>query len=33
MGDSGETEEDKAIAQAVATEHMGKIVQKLKVRR
>ena len=32
MGDISETEEDKAIAQAVATEHMGKIVEKLKGR-
>jgi len=30
MGDKTETEEDKAIAQVVATEHMGKIVEKLK---
>lgn len=30
MGDKTETEEDKAIAQAVATEHMNKIVEKLK---
>jgi len=30
MGDKTETEEDKAIAQAVATEHMSKIVEKLK---
>ena len=30
MGDKIETEEDKAIAQAVATEHMGKIVDILK---
>jgi SNF2 family DNA or RNA helicase len=30
MGDKTETEEDKAIAQAVATEHMSKVVQKLK---
>lgn len=30
MGDQAETEEDKAIAQAVAKEHMSKIVDKLK---
>lgn len=30
MGDKAQTEEDKAIAQVVATEHMSKIVQKLK---
>lgn len=30
MGAQGETEDDKAIAQAVATAHMEKIVQKLK---
>lgn len=30
MGDKAETEEDKAIAQAVATEHMSKIIEKLK---
>lgn len=30
MGDTPETEEDKALAQVVATEHMNKIVQKLK---
>ncbi|WP_176772673.1 hypothetical protein [Sporomusa acidovorans] len=30
MGDKGETEEEKAIAQAVATEHMAKVVEKLK---
>jgi len=32
MGDKIETEEDRAIAQAVATEHMAKIVEKLKRR-
>jgi len=32
MGDKGETEADKAIAQAVATVHMKKIVDSLKVR-
>jgi SNF2 family DNA or RNA helicase len=32
MGDKDETEEDKAIAQAVATEHMSKIVNVLKNR-
>lgn len=30
MGDNSETEEDKAIAQAVATEHMSKIINQLK---
>lgn len=30
MGDKSETEEDKEIAQAVATEHMSKIINKLK---
>lgn len=30
MGDKGETEEDKVIAQGVATEHMSRIVDKLK---
>lgn len=30
MGDREETEEEKAIAQAVATEHMAKVVEKLK---
>ena len=30
MGDKVDTEEEKAIAQAVATEHMAKIVEKLK---
>ena len=30
MGDKTETEEDKVIAQAVATEHMSRIVEKLK---
>ena len=30
MGDKAQTEEDKAIAQVVATEHMSKIIQKLK---
>lgn len=30
MGDKAETEEEKAIAQAVATEHMAKVVEKLK---
>jgi SWI/SNF-related matrix-associated actin-dependent regulator 1 of chromatin subfamily A len=29
MGDEAETEEDRAIAQAVATEHMSKIIEKL----
>jgi hypothetical protein len=32
MGDKVETEEDKAIAQVVATEHMSKVVEKLKSR-
>lgn len=32
MGDEVETEEDKAIAQAVATAHMSKIINKLKKR-
>jgi SNF2 family DNA or RNA helicase len=32
MGDKAETEEDKAIAQSVATEHMSKIIAKLKHR-
>ncbi len=30
MGDKTETEEERAIAQAVATEHMSKIIEKLK---
>lgn len=30
MGDKAQTEEDKAIAQVVATEHMSRIVQKIK---
>lgn len=30
MGDVGETEKDKAVAQTVATEHMKKVVEKLK---
>jgi SNF2 family DNA or RNA helicase len=30
MGDKAETEEDKMLAQAKATEHMNKIVEKLK---
>lgn len=30
MGDAAETEEERAIAQSVATEHMDKVVQKLK---
>lgn len=30
MGDKTETEEDRTIAQAVATEHMSKIIEKLK---
>jgi SNF2 family DNA or RNA helicase len=30
MGDRAETEEDKAIAQVVATQHMSKIIEKLK---
>mgnify|MGYP000965362005 FL=1 len=32
MGDRTETEKDRAIAQAVATQHMSKIVEKLKHR-
>ena len=32
MGDRGETEEDKAIAQTAATQHMAKIIEKLKSR-
>ena len=32
MGDKGESEEDKAIAQTVATEQMNKVVQKLKLK-
>jgi SNF2 family DNA or RNA helicase len=30
MGDKAQTEEDKALAQVVATEHMSRIIQKLK---
>jgi hypothetical protein len=32
MGDKSETEEDKALAQAVATEHMKKVIEKLKAK-
>lgn len=32
MGDKSESEEDKAIAQVVATEHMKKVIEKLKGR-
>lgn len=32
MGDKSETEEDKALAQVVATQHMSKIIEKLKMR-
>lgn len=32
MGDKSESEEDKAIAQVVATEHMKKVIEKLKER-
>ena len=32
MGDKPETEDDRALAQVVATEHMNRIVNRLKTR-